>query len=49
MIDAFSLRLMIRNRRMFGPIVFLARSAAMWLASDELPPLPTVNTCLPLR
>ena len=26
----------MRNRRMFGPMVFFARSAAMWLAVDAL-------------
>ena len=48
MIAALSLRLVMRKRRVLAPVVFLARSAAMWLAVEELPPLPIVKTCLSL-
>jgi hypothetical protein len=47
--EVLSLRLSTRKRRMFGPIVFFDRSAAIWLAVDALPPLPNVNTCFSLR
>src|SRR5438874_2399210 len=48
-IAALSFKLRMRKRRMFGPIVFLPRSAAMWLAVEALPPLPTVKTCFSFR
>jgi hypothetical protein len=37
-----------RKRAMCGPIVFFARSAAIWLAVDVEPPLPTMNTEAPM-
>jgi hypothetical protein len=37
-----------RKRVMCGPIVFFAESAAIWLAVDAEPPLPTMNTEAPM-